>query len=58
RGVREGLDPAHALAHADAGRFLESSGDLITTGPTGTNVMDLMIGLKWDLGGRDEHQGF
>ncbi|MEW7979476.1 MAG: DUF4147 domain-containing protein [Candidatus Sedimenticola endophacoides] len=58
RGAREGLEPDNALAHADAGRFLESSGDLITTGPTGTNVMDLMIGLKWDLGGRDEHQGF
>ncbi|MEJ2466968.1 MAG: DUF4147 domain-containing protein [Candidatus Thiodiazotropha sp.] len=46
RGETEGLDPQQALATADAGRFLEASGDLITTGPTGTNVMDLVIGLK------------
>ena len=46
RGEDEGLDAAQALAAADAGRFLEASGDLITTGPTGTNVMDLVIGLK------------
>ena len=26
--------------------FLEASGDLLTTGPTGTNVMDLMIALR------------
>lgn len=46
RGMLEGLDADRALAAADAGRFLEASGDLITTGPTGTNVMDLVIGLK------------
>lgn len=34
------------LLRADAGSFLEASGDLIVTGPTGTNVMDLMIGIK------------
>ena len=39
--------PAHqALASADAGKYLEASGDLIHTGPTGTNVMDLMLGLR------------
>lgn len=41
-----GVDPEVCLARADSGRFLEASGDLIQTGPTGTNVMDLMIGLK------------
>lgn len=46
RGEREGLSAAQALATADAGSFLEASGDLIQTGPTGTNVMDLMIGLR------------
>ena len=47
RGAREaGLDPDQCLADADSGRFLEASGDLIHTGPTGTNVMDLMIGVK------------
>jgi hydroxypyruvate reductase len=34
------------LEHADAGSFLQASGDLIKTGPTGTNVMDLILGLK------------
>lgn len=48
RGSRAGgLDPQRCLAGADSGRFLEASGDLVHTGPTGTNVMDLMIGLKW-----------
>jgi glycerate-2-kinase len=35
-----------ALRHADAGGFLAASGDLLVTGPTGTNVTDLVIGLK------------
>jgi len=35
-----------ALRHADAGSFLDASGDLLVTGPTGTNVTDLVIGLK------------
>jgi len=34
------------LAQADAGRLLDASGDLLQTGPTGTNVMDLIIGIK------------
>lgn len=46
RGTRDGLDPRDCLIRADAGRFLAASGDLIHTGPTGTNVMDLVLGLK------------
>jgi len=46
RGETEGLDAEAALAAADAGTFLEASGDLLQTGPTGTNVMDLVIGLR------------
>ncbi len=46
RGMAEGLEPRSALQNADAGTFFAASGDLIQTGPTGTNVMDLMIGLK------------
>jgi len=46
RGRAEGLEPDSALLNADAGTFLAASGDLIQTGPTGTNVMDLMIALK------------
>jgi len=46
RGEAEGIPAHQALAAADAGNFLEASGDLIQTGPTGTNVMDLMLGLR------------
>ncbi len=46
RGERHGLDAEDCLHRADGGTFLEASGDLIRTGPTGTNVMDLVIGLK------------
>lgn len=34
------------LDDADLGHLLEVSGDLITTGPTSTNVMDLLIELR------------
>lgn len=40
------LSADEALRRADAGSFLAASGDLVDTGPTGTNVMDLVIGLK------------
>jgi len=40
-----GLDPDECLARADAGAALEAAGDLLHTGPTGTNVGDLVIGL-------------
>lgn len=46
RARNEGFDPGQALRQADSGSLLEASGDLVTTGPTGTNVMDLMLGLK------------
>ncbi|APZ43596.1 glycerate kinase type-2 family protein [Acidihalobacter ferrooxydans] len=48
RGQLAGLDARTALTEADAGRFLEASGDLLTTGPTGTNVMDLVIAIKYE----------
>ncbi len=34
------------LSTADAGTFLAEAGDLLSTGPTGTNVMDIVIALK------------
>jgi glycerate 2-kinase len=46
RAALDGYDADAALAAADAGSLLAASGDLIHTGPTGTNVMDLMLGLK------------
>ncbi|MDT8385908.1 MAG: DUF4147 domain-containing protein [Thiogranum sp.] len=46
RGTLHGFDAGECLRSADSGRFLEASGDLISTGPTGTNVRDLIIGWK------------
>ncbi|MGB5304904.1 MAG: DUF4147 domain-containing protein [Gammaproteobacteria bacterium] len=51
RGTRSGLDAEACLLHADAGTFLAASGDLITTGPTGTNVTDMLIGIKTEQAG-------
>ncbi|RMD72022.1 MAG: DUF4147 domain-containing protein [Gammaproteobacteria bacterium] len=45
RGRERGLDPRACLRAADAGRFLAATGDILVTGPTGTNVMDMMIGM-------------
>lgn len=46
RGALKCMNAADCLRRADAGSFLEGSGDLISTGPTGTNVMDMVIGVK------------
>lgn len=46
RVSQQGFDPQQALARADSGTVLEATGDLLVTGPTGTNVMDLLIGLR------------
>jgi hydroxypyruvate reductase len=46
RAALEGLDAKRCLETADAGSLLAASGDLICTGPTGTNVMDLILGMK------------
>ena len=40
------LDADECLQRADSARALAASGDLVHTGPTGTNVGDLVIGLK------------
>lgn len=41
-----GLDPDDCLSRADSGRALAAADALVRTGPTGTNVADLVIGLK------------
>lgn len=41
-----GFDADDCLARADAGPALAAAGALVQTGPTGTNVADLVIGLK------------
>lgn len=43
RGRRLGLDPAIYLANNDSYHFFDGLGDLIRTGPTGTNVNDLLF---------------
>jgi hydroxypyruvate reductase len=40
-----GLDPGAHLENNDAYPFFEALGDLVVTGPTGTNVADLAIGF-------------
>lgn len=35
-----------ALARADSGRYLAERGALLVTGPTGTNVMDLLVAVR------------
>jgi glycerate 2-kinase len=40
------IDVQESLKRADSGTALAAAGDLIHTGPTGTNVGDIIIGLK------------
>jgi hydroxypyruvate reductase len=44
-----GVDADSALRSADSATALAASGDLVHTGPTGTNVGDLVVGLKLSL---------
>ena len=46
RASDAGLDAAAALAAGDAGSLLEATGDLLDTGPTGTNVGDIVLALR------------
>lgn len=43
RAVELGLSPTKYLRSNDSSNFLRSTGDLIVTGPTQTNLMDLQI---------------
>jgi len=45
RAQAQGLDPHAALAANDSYHFFDPLGDLIRTGPTGTNVNDLLFVL-------------
>ncbi len=46
RGRDRGQDASEALRYADSGGFFSGSEERIVTGPTGTNVNDLVILLK------------
>ena len=50
------LDADVCLRGADSGTALAASGDILHTGPTGTNVGDLVIGLKLSLEAAQELQ--
>ena len=43
RGRAAGVDPARALADNDAHTFLGAAGDLLVSGPTNTNLLDLYL---------------
>ena len=45
-GATWGPGAAQALERADAGTWLDGRGALLRTGPTGTNVMDLLVALR------------
>jgi hydroxypyruvate reductase len=46
RARKMGLDPKALLANNDSYRLFDRLGDLLKTGPTGTNVNDIIIGLS------------
>ncbi len=46
RALDAGLDVRQRLAAADSGRVLEATGDLVSTGYTGTNVGDIVLALR------------
>ncbi|MFV2060856.1 MAG: DUF4147 domain-containing protein [Gammaproteobacteria bacterium] len=48
RGERKGVSFESCLNEANAGVFLSASGDLLSLGTTGTNVMDIIMALIWD----------
>ncbi|MCG7519313.1 glycerate kinase [Ruegeria sp. Ofav3-42] len=45
-GATWGDGADRALQHADSGSFLDDAGALLVTGPTGTNVMDLVVAIR------------
>jgi hydroxypyruvate reductase len=46
RAIQLNLDPQDFLVRNDSYHFFEQLGDLIVTGPTGTNVADVVIALR------------
>ena len=48
RALRRGMDSRKFLQRNDSYTFLEALGDLVVTGPTGTNVMDVRLVLVGD----------
>ncbi len=51
------IDADACLQRADSGTALAAAGDIVHTGPTGTNVGDIVIGLKLSVDAARELQG-
>lgn len=49
RGARKGLDAGASLADNDSFGFFSALGDLVTTGPTNTNLLDIYLLLVGPL---------
>ena len=47
KALAQGLDPTAYLRHNDSYHFFQQTGDLIMTGPTNTNVNDLLFILAY-----------
>ena len=45
RAAAQGLDPINYLHNNDSYHFFSALGDLVHTGPTGTNVGDVQVAL-------------
>ncbi|VAW93068.1 D-glycerate 2-kinase [hydrothermal vent metagenome] len=48
RGQHNGASLSSCLENANAAEFLLASGDILSLGRTGTNVMDIIIAIIWD----------
>ncbi|MBN4080703.1 DUF4147 domain-containing protein, partial [Beggiatoa alba] len=48
RGEVDGLNANDAINTFNSSDFLHASGDVINTGPTGTNVMDVVLAYQWE----------
>ena len=46
KGKNLGLDASEYLEKADSNSFFQATDELIMTGATGTNVMDLVLAIK------------
>ena len=54
RALAAGLDPVARLRDNDSHALLGAAGDLFVTGPTGTNVTDLVLGIAYTAQGSPE----
>jgi glycerate-2-kinase len=46
RGRKAGVDAVAAFDANDSGRFMKATSERVVTGPTGTNVGDLVLAMR------------